>query len=124
VSRSLLVFLTPLLGLFAAEFPDDAFPAEFAVDAGVGAGLAKVQALLAVPQFMLLAGDARFPLRVKTACIHTVIIAKGGDPPKFTSGVLGLRAVGRASVPAILKFSGHRCILFWNILLPGDLLYP
>ncbi len=32
-------FLTALLGFLAAEFPDDAARAEFAVEAGVGAGL-------------------------------------------------------------------------------------
>jgi hypothetical protein len=37
---SLSLFLAPLLSLFAAEFPNDAALAEFAVEAGVGAGLA------------------------------------------------------------------------------------
>jgi len=35
----LFFFFTALFGFFAAEFPDDAAGAEFAVEAGVGAGL-------------------------------------------------------------------------------------
>jgi hypothetical protein len=42
------IFLTPLFGFLAAEFPDDAALAKFAVKAGVGAGAAGVKALLAV----------------------------------------------------------------------------
>jgi hypothetical protein len=65
-----LILFTPLFGFFAAEFPDDAARAELAVEAGVGAGAASVQALLAISQFMLLAVNARVPVRVKTAFIH------------------------------------------------------
>ncbi len=77
-----LILFTPLLGLFAAEFPDDAAGAEFAIKAGVGAGLAEVQALLAIAQFMLLAPHARVPVRVKAAFLHRLIIAKRATPPK------------------------------------------
>ena len=62
--------LTPLPGLFAAEFPDDAALAEFAVEAGVGAGLAVIQALLAVGDLHFLAEDAGVPVRVMAAFIH------------------------------------------------------
>ena len=34
------LLFTPLFGLLAAEFPDDALGTEFAIEAGVGAGLA------------------------------------------------------------------------------------
>jgi len=71
--------LTPLLGLFPAEFPDDATLAEFAVEAGVGAGPARVQALLAVGNLHFLADDAGVPVRVMAAFIHKLpreIIAK------------------------------------------------
>ena len=61
------LFLAALLGFLAAEFPDDAARAEFAVEAGVGAGPAGVQALLAITDFVLLAHDVGGPLRVKTA---------------------------------------------------------
>jgi hypothetical protein len=44
-----LVLLAPLFGNLAAEFPDDAAGPEFAIKAGIGAGLAEVQALLTVP---------------------------------------------------------------------------
>jgi hypothetical protein len=63
-------FFTPLPGLFAAEFPDDAALAEFAVEAGVGAGAAVVQALLAVGDLHFLAQDAGVPVRVVAAFIH------------------------------------------------------
>jgi hypothetical protein len=65
-----LIFLAALLGLLAAEFPDDAAGAEFAIDAGVGAGPAFIQALLAVAVLHLLAQDAGVPLRVMAAFIH------------------------------------------------------
>jgi len=58
--------LAALAGLLAAEFPDDAFPAEFAIEAGVGAGPAGVQALLAVPKLHLLALYAGLPLWMKS----------------------------------------------------------
>jgi len=61
---------TPLFGLLAAEFPDDAALAEFAVEAGVGAGPARVQALLAVGNLHFLADDAGVPVRVMAAFIH------------------------------------------------------
>jgi hypothetical protein len=70
VSRFRLIFLAALLGFLTAEFPDNAARTELAVEAGVGAGLAQVQALLAVAQFMLLAIDGGFPLRMKTAVAH------------------------------------------------------
>jgi len=65
-----LIFLTPFPGLFAAEFPDDAALAEFAVEAGVGAGPAIIQALLAVGDLHFLADDAGVPVRVVAAFIH------------------------------------------------------
>jgi hypothetical protein len=65
-----LIFLTPLPGLLAAEFPDDAALAELAVEAGVGAGPAVVQALLAVGDLHFLAQDAGVPVRVMAAFIH------------------------------------------------------
>jgi hypothetical protein len=74
--------MTALFGFLAAEFPDDAAGPEFAINAGVGAGLAEVQALLAVSQFVLLAVNARVSVRVKTAFIHAVIITKCSSPPK------------------------------------------
>jgi hypothetical protein len=74
--------LTPLLSLLAAEFPDEAFAAEFAVEAGVGAGLAEIQALLAVTELHLLAADRGVPVRVKTTIFHKFIITNGGDNPK------------------------------------------
>ena len=73
------MFLTPLPGLFAAEFPDDAALAEFAVEAGVGAGPAVIQALLAVGDLHFLADHAGVPVRVMAAFIHIFhkdIIAK------------------------------------------------
>jgi hypothetical protein len=63
-------FFTPLSGLFAAEFPDDAALAELAVEAGIGAGPAVVQALLAVGDLHLLAEDAGVPVRVMAAFVH------------------------------------------------------
>jgi hypothetical protein len=85
--------LTPLFGLFTAEFPDDAALAEFAVEAGVGAGPAIIQALLAVADLHFLADHAGVPLRVVAAFIHKFhrdIIAKivTLDQPgeKFTIG--------------------------------------
>jgi hypothetical protein len=63
-------FLASLPGFLAAEFPNDAARAELAVEAGVGAGLAEVQALLAVAVFVLLALDAGGPVGVKTAGGH------------------------------------------------------
>jgi hypothetical protein len=73
------LFPAPLPGLFAAELPDDAALAEFAVEAGVGAGLTVVQALLAVGHLHFLADDAGVPVRVMAALIHKFhghIIAK------------------------------------------------
>jgi hypothetical protein len=67
---SLSPFLTPLLRLLAAELIDDAAGAEFAVEAGVGAGPAIVQALLAVGDLHFLAEDAGVPVRVVAAFIH------------------------------------------------------
>jgi hypothetical protein len=67
---SLGFFLAALFGLLAAEFPDEAARAEFAVDTGVGAGLAQVQALLAVTELHFLAADAGLPVRVKAAFVH------------------------------------------------------
>jgi hypothetical protein len=76
---SLNLLLTPLPGFFAAEFPDDAAGAEFAVEAGVGAGLAVVQALLTVGDLHFLAEDTGVPVRVMAAFVHKFhknIIAK------------------------------------------------
>jgi hypothetical protein len=53
--------------------------AEFAVEAGVGAGPAIIQALLAVGDLHFLAQDAGVPVRVMAAVIHIFhedIIAK------------------------------------------------
>jgi hypothetical protein len=66
----LSLLLTPLFGLLAAEFPDDAALAEFAVEAGVGASPARVQALLTVGDLHFLADDAGVPVRVMAAFIH------------------------------------------------------
>lgn len=74
-----LLFLTSLFGILAAEFPDDAAGAEFAVEARIGAGPAGVQAFLAVADFHFLADDAGVPVRVMAALIHRFhrhIIAK------------------------------------------------
>ena len=76
---SLSRILTPLFGFFAAEFPDDAALAELAVNAGVGAGPARVQALLAVGDLHFLAQNTGVPVRVMAAFIHKFhknIIAK------------------------------------------------
>jgi hypothetical protein len=67
---SLGLLLTPLLRLLAAELPDDAAGAELAVKAGVGAGPAVVQALLAVGDLHFLAEDTGVPVRVMAAFIH------------------------------------------------------
>ena len=69
-----LTFFTPLPGFFAAQLPNDAAGAKFAVKAGVGAGAADVQAFLAVAELHLLADHAGLPVRVKTAFIHKNII--------------------------------------------------
>jgi len=63
-------FLAPFPGFLAAELPDDAALAEFAVEAGVGAGPASVQALLAVGNLHFLADDTGVPVRVMAAFIH------------------------------------------------------
>jgi hypothetical protein len=62
----LLQLLAALPGFLAAEFPDDTFPAVFAVEAGVGAGPAGIQAFLAIPELHLLALYAGFPFWVKS----------------------------------------------------------
>jgi hypothetical protein len=67
---SLSRILTPLFRLLAAELPDDAARAELAVEAGVGAGPAIIQAFLAVGDLHLLAQDAGGPVRVMAAFIH------------------------------------------------------
>ena len=67
---SLCLFLTALFGLFAAELPDDAALAKLAVEAGVGAGPAIIQALLAVADLHFLADNAGVPVRVMAAFIH------------------------------------------------------
>jgi hypothetical protein len=64
------LFLAAFLGFLAAQLPDDAAGAEFAVKARVGAGLAQVQALLAIAVFVLLALDAGRPVRVKATGGH------------------------------------------------------
>ncbi len=63
-------FLAALFGFLAAEFPDDAAGTVFAVKARVGAGLAEVQALLAVAVFVFLALHTGGPVRMKTAISH------------------------------------------------------
>jgi hypothetical protein len=65
-----LIILTPLFGFLTAQLPDDAAGAELAVEAGVGAGPAGVQALLAVAELHLLAQDAGVPVRMVAAFIH------------------------------------------------------
>jgi hypothetical protein len=77
--RFLRQLLTALPGLFTAEFPNDAALAELAVEAGVGAGPASVQALLAVADLHFLADHAGVPVRVVAAFVHVFhknIIAK------------------------------------------------
>jgi hypothetical protein len=123
-----LVFLTPFLGLFAAEFPDNTAGAELAVNAGVGAGPAGIQALLAVAEFMLLALHASFPLRVKTACIHTVIIAI--SLLNVTHDIYNLLKLSvyltknqkPKNEKRYFRLSRQRCILCWKTLLPGVVL--
>ncbi len=67
--------LTPLPGFLAAQLPDDALPAELAVQARVGAGPAGIQTFLAVPEFHLPAFHHRFPPRmVSTYPIHVLIM--------------------------------------------------
>ena len=86
--------LTALPGLLAAQLPDDAAPAEFAVETGVGAGPAPVQALLAIGDLHFLAEDAGVPVRVVAACIpkfHVQSIAKvrprnQGEPERLRLG--------------------------------------
>jgi hypothetical protein len=53
--RFALILFATLFGFLAAEFPDDAALAEFAVEAGVRAGLTVIQALLAVGDLHFLA---------------------------------------------------------------------
>ncbi len=67
-----VLFLAPFPGFLTAEFPDDAALTEFTVEAGVGAGLADVQTLLAVADFVLLTHDGGGPFRVKTAMVHEI----------------------------------------------------
>jgi hypothetical protein len=59
--------LAAFLGLFAAQFPDDALRAGFAVVAGVGAREALVQAFPAIAVFHFFAPDVGVPPRVKAA---------------------------------------------------------
>jgi hypothetical protein len=73
------LLLAALFGLLAAQFPDDAALAKFAVDTRVGAGPAIVQAFLTVTDFHFLADDTAVPVRVMAAFIHKFhrhIIAK------------------------------------------------
>jgi len=65
--KIIFFLLATLLGLFAAEFPDDAALARFAIIAGVGAGLALVQAFLAIVVLHLVAAIRGLPPRVKAA---------------------------------------------------------
>jgi len=60
-------FPTTLFGLFAADFPDNATRAGFAVITGVGAGPAFVQALLTVVVVHFIAPVPGFPARMKAA---------------------------------------------------------
>ena len=79
VSLWFFISLTPLPGFFAAQFPDDAAGAELAIKTGVGAGFALVQALLAIPEFHLLALHAGLPPWVMTAfspSIHNYSLSK------------------------------------------------
>jgi hypothetical protein len=85
------LFPAPLFGLLAAEFPDDAAGAELAVEAGVGAGPTIIQALLAITDLHLLAGDAGVPLRVMAAFtheFHSVIISKRVRVKQGVRGIL------------------------------------
>jgi hypothetical protein len=63
----LALLLAALFSLFAAEFPDDAGPPGLAVNAGVGAGPAGVQTLLAVVVFHFVAAVVGLPARMKAA---------------------------------------------------------
>jgi hypothetical protein len=77
--RRLTCFIFLLAASFsflAAEFPDDAARTKLAVQAGISASAACVQAFLAVSQFMFLTLHASLALRMKSAGIHRVIIAK------------------------------------------------
>jgi len=64
-----VLLLATFFGFFAAEFPDDAPLAKFTIDAGVGAGLAQVQAFLTIIIIHFLTMDAGLPIGVKAA-IH------------------------------------------------------
>jgi hypothetical protein len=59
--------------LFAllAEFPDDALVSELAIAARVGAGLAMIEAFLAISDFHLVAFHSSVPIRMITA-FHSV----------------------------------------------------
>jgi hypothetical protein len=63
----LTLLLTALFGLFAAKLPNNAGSPGLAVDAGVGAGPAGVQALLAVVVLHLVAAVMGLPARMKAA---------------------------------------------------------
>jgi hypothetical protein len=66
-SGFLALLLAALFSLFAAEFPDNAGPPGFAVDAGVGAGPALVQAILAVVILHFVAAVMGLTARMKAA---------------------------------------------------------
>jgi hypothetical protein len=66
--------LAAFFGFLAAQLPNNAAGAELAVYAGVGAGLANIQALLAVAELHLLAINPGLPVRVKTAFVHIITI--------------------------------------------------
>jgi hypothetical protein len=67
ISRLRNLLFTPFLGLFAAQFPDDALGAGLAVIAGVGAGPALVRAFPAIAVVHFIAPDVGVPPRVKAA---------------------------------------------------------
>jgi hypothetical protein len=73
----LALLLAALFGLFAAEFPNDTGPSGLAVNAGVGAGPAGVQALLAVVVFHFITAVVSLPARMKAA-FHVPLVPSLG----------------------------------------------
>jgi len=69
------LFLAALFGFLAAKFPNYAPRAKLAIGAGVGTGLAVIQAFLTIIIIHFLAMDACFPVGVKTA-VHKKILKK------------------------------------------------
>jgi hypothetical protein len=82
---------------------------ELAVETGVGAGLALIQAFLAVSQFMFLAADRGVPVLVKAAFIseaHKFILSKtcgGGEGQTLFQAAIAGKGPGPAAPPLLRK---------------------